>query len=290
MIRRIHLCCLLLLASTSAYSAESYCELGTDPANVFRGSTLDVATLNIAHGRGTKLNQLLLRQASIKENLDRVAATVNRSRAAVVALQELDVNSRWAGNFDHATYLLESSNVACSTLGLHAQNWLHQFGTGLLTTMRLSEPVATVFEPTPPTTTKGLIAATLRWDDGHSERAVRIASVHLDFSRKNARQRQIEKIIAAVHATPLPMIIMGDFNETWNSKDSVIRRLVDEAGLVAFKPDAANLATYKTKRLDWILISPELEFVEYKVSPELISDHQMVMAALRWRRTEEDSR
>ena len=86
------------------------------------------------------------------------------------------------------------------------------------------------------------------------------------------------------------MIIMGDFNETWNSKDSVIRRLVDEAGLVAFKPDAANLATYKTKRLDWILISPELEFVEYKVSPELISDHQMVMAALRWRRTEEDSR
>ncbi len=79
------------------------------------------------------------------------------------------------------------------------------------------------------------------------------------------------------------MIVMGDFNEQWDSNGSVVKRLVEEAGLVAYQPDSEALPTYKSKRLDWILVSPQLEFVDYQVLEAELSDHQLVLAELRWR-------
>jgi endonuclease/exonuclease/phosphatase family metal-dependent hydrolase len=75
---------------------------------------------------------------------------------------------------------------------------------------------------------------------------------------------------------------MGDFNEQWRSEDSVVRRLVEEAGMKAYQPESDDLPTYKSKRLDWILVSRELEFVRYQVLGEEVSDHRMVTAELRW--------
>ena len=36
--------------------------------------------------------------------------------------------------------------------------------------------------------------------------------------------------------------------------------------------------SYKDKRLDWILLSEELEFLEYTTYPETLSDHRLVAA------------
>ena len=94
--------------------------------------------------------------------------------------------------------------------------------------------------------------------------------------------KAMSEIIKAINESPLPIILMGDFNEYWR-EDSVVRHLVEEAGMVAFQPEADNLATYKDKRLDWILTSAELEFVDYRVIDELVSDHRLVVAELRWR-------
>jgi hypothetical protein len=48
-------------------------------------------------------------------------------------------------------------------------------------------------------------------------------------------------------------------------------------------PDSEHLNTFafRGRRLDWILISPELEFVDYRTLPETLSDHQAVVATLR---------
>ncbi len=279
-------CCtllLLLVSALPAVAAEYRCRDGVTPPQFHNGASLRVASLNIAHGRGTAINQMLIGSERIAENLERAAATMRDTDAHVIALQELDVDSRWAGNFDHADWLLANSHLACVAIGLHARNWLYSFGTGLLSSLAMSEPRAIAFEPTPPTTNKGFVAATLRWQQADNVRSVRLSSVHLDFSRKGARDRQLQKIISAVQESPLPMIVMGDFNEQWDSDGSVVKRLVEEAGLVAYQPDSAALPTYKSKRLDWILVSPELEFVEYTVLEEELSDHQLVLAELRWR-------
>jgi endonuclease/exonuclease/phosphatase family metal-dependent hydrolase len=187
-----------------ALAAEFDCRENFSPPAVHKGATLKVATLNIAHGRGTSLNQMLIGRELIEQNLDIAARQITETGAQVVALQELDVDSRWAGRFDHAEHLLQASHLECATLGLHAETWLYRFGTGLLSTVELTEPLATAFEPTPPTTNKGFIAATLYWSTAAKTRPVRVSSVHLDFSRKGARQRQMGKIIDAAQRATVP--------------------------------------------------------------------------------------
>ena len=113
-------------------------------------------------------------------------------------------------------------------------------------------------------------------------KSVRIVSVHLDFSRKRVRKQQLADIIKAINESSVPIILMGDFNEQWHSEDSVVRHLVEEAGMKAYQPESEDLPTYKSKRLDWILVSRELEFVSYQVVEEEVSDHRMVTAQLRW--------
>ena len=44
--------------------------------------------------------------------------------AHVVALQKLDLDSLWAGGFDHAAILMAGVRMNCAVLGLHAQTWL----------------------------------------------------------------------------------------------------------------------------------------------------------------------
>jgi endonuclease/exonuclease/phosphatase family metal-dependent hydrolase len=279
---RLTLFIIFTLCSCANLAAEVACRKGSSPPGTHDGETLRVATLNIAHGRGGSLNQMLIGKSRIERNIDTVAGQLATQGAHVVALQELDVDSLWAGGFDHAARLMEGGRMNCAVLGLHAQTWLYRFGTGLLSEVLLTEPRVLDFEPTPPTTTKGLVSATMNWRRGEEVKSVRIASVHLDFSRKGARKRQLADIISAINESSVPIILMGDFNEQWRSEDSVVRRLVDEAGMIAYQAESEDLPTYKSKRLDWILVSRELEFVSYQVVEEEVSDHRMVTAELRW--------
>lgn len=46
------------------------------------------------------------------------------------------------------------------------------------------------------------------------------------------------------------------------------------------QPEAENMVTYASsgRRLDWLLISEEFEFVHYAVLPDVVSDHFAVSA------------
>ena len=79
------------------------------------------------------------------------------------------------------------------------------------------------------------------------------------------------------------MIILGDFNSDWFSDKSVVKRLAEEGKLKVYNPQADNLHTYNSRgsRLDWILISSELEFVSYKVLQDTLSDHLAVVAEVQ---------
>jgi endonuclease/exonuclease/phosphatase family metal-dependent hydrolase len=279
---RLTLFIIFTFYSCANFAAEVTCREGSSPPGTHDGETLQVATLNVAHGRGGSLNQMLIGKSKIERNIHAVADLLATQGAHVVALQELDVDSRWAGGFDHAASLMEGGRMNCAVLGLHAQSWLYRFGTGLLSKVQLTKPIAVDFKPTPPTTTKGFVSATMNWRQGEAMKPVRIVSVHLDFSRKSARQQQLADIIRAINESPVPIILMGDFNEQWGLEDSVLRRLVEDAGMKVFQPESDDLPTYKSKRLDWILVSRELEFVSYQVVGEKVSDHRMVTAELRW--------
>jgi endonuclease/exonuclease/phosphatase family metal-dependent hydrolase len=65
-------------------------------------------TFNVAHARGTlPVHQGLRSVAKIRSNLLKIAALIKRLKADVVAVQEIDENSRWNGSFNHLTFLSE---------------------------------------------------------------------------------------------------------------------------------------------------------------------------------------
>jgi len=247
------------------------------------GPVLKIITLNLAHGRKDGVNQLFLGRSTIQNNVGDIAAVLAREDADVVALQEADGPSRWSGGFDHVEALAEKSGYAAVLRAGHAVSWWFEYGTALLSKTPFKETLAHTFQPSPPTLNKGLVLGQIIWQpDPRSTQAVAvdIISVHLDFSRKKIREQQIEEVQGLLQTRDNPTIIMGDFNSDWFADEKVIRSMARRSQLLAYRPEAADLGTYdgSGRRLDWILISRELYFIDYRVLPDNLSDHQAVAA------------
>jgi len=276
----VALVCLLLTLDVAAE-----CPAAAEGAGTIESAVIRVATLNVAHGRKDGRNQMLLGEETIRTNLVEVADFLDRSEADVIALQEVDAESKWSGKFNHLDFLSDNSAYVCSYHGLHASGRLYDFGTALLAQKPFRDSFTHSFKPSWPTTTKGFSFAALDWNPGGAlsePTAVNFVSVHLDFSRRSVRRSQVEEMVAALSQIEGPMVMMGDFNTDWEAKESSLKSLAEQLNLSAFKPLAEGLSTYGKKgaRLDWILISDHLEFSDYSVLPEVMSDHFAVAAEI----------
>lgn len=253
------------------------------PPKAITANTLRVMTLNVAHGRGTARNQFLVGTSGIYQNLDAVARLIKSKSTHVVALQEADAPSRWSGQFDQVSYVAEQTGLACSTHGVHSDSWMASYGTALVADAVLEFSDSRTFGPSWPTTRKGFVVARLNWKKNEQTRGVTIVSAHLDFLRARVRDRQIDSMIRNLSVRPGPFVIMGDVNSTWSDASGHVRRLSEELGLRVFEPDNENLGTYRSRsgpRLDWVLLSEELAFVDYQVLPDIVSDHLAVYAEI----------
>lgn len=270
---------LLLLASEPALP----CEEADGDAPVLDSAFLRVVTLNVAHGRGDGRNQVFLKKDTIRGNLLELGRLLDRAEADVIALQEADAASSWSGKFDHVALLSENTRYGCYFHGIHASSRMFDFGTALLSPHPFQGSFAHSFNPSRPTLTKGFSVAGLSWnpDSALPEPVlVKFVSVHLDFSRRSVRRSQVAEMVTVLSGLDGPMVVMGDFNTDWNAEDSSLQHLAGQLDLRAYQPHAEGLSTYGDKgaRLDWILISRELEFSQYQVYPDVVSDHYAVAA------------
>ena len=103
------------------------------------------------------------------------------------------------------------------------------------------------------------------------------------FSRKSVRQRQAHEVIERLADRRRPLVLMGDFNCSFGTKDRTLSMLARGLHLRAYKPEATDMASFpsRNKRFDWIMISGELAFCEYRTLPDVLSDHRAVVATLR---------
>jgi len=245
-------------------------------------SQIRVMTLNLAHGRGEGLHQMLQSGVTAVRNLDRIRALLEREAPDLVAVQEADGPSFWSGGFDHVDYLAGSAALGQSVFAEHVSGPGLSYGTGLLARLPLSQPLAVTFDAVLAQPAKGFVIASFRWPDAEG-RWVDIASVHLNPLSQKARQAQVQELVRLLRQRHRPLILMGDFNAEWQPPDSVLRRVGAELGLRAHRPEARDLISFPTlqRRLDWILISPELEFRGYRILSDAVSDHRPVVAELR---------
>jgi endonuclease/exonuclease/phosphatase family metal-dependent hydrolase len=254
--------------------------------NIITSPLLSVLTLNLAHGRKDALNQMLQKASTTRHNLEEIAAFLSNSGADLIALQEADAPSRWSGKFNHVDFVSEKSPYPCRIHARHAHNRMYDFGTALLSRVPYTDSLSHTFAPSPPTTNKGFVMGKVLWNpDGRLQEpiTVSIISVHLDFSRKKVREAQTEEMRAMLPDIATPLIILGDFNTDWSTDESALRAIVANGNLKVYQPEATELGTYKNgkHRLDWILISKDLEFVSYEVPQLVLSDHQPVLASVR---------
>ncbi len=254
--------------------------------SVITSPYLSMLTLNLAHGRKDALNQLLQKTSTTRRNLEEIANFLSNSGADLIALQEADSPSRWSGKFNHVEFVSEKTPYPCQLHAHHAQKYMYDFGTALLSKVPYTNSILHTFTPSPPTTNKGFVMGEVRWNpDGALPEPITVSviSVHLDFSRKKVREAQIEEMRTMLPDITPPVIILGDFNTDWSSEDSSLKTIVAKGNLKVYQPESTQLGTYKNgkHRLDWILISKGLEFVSYEVPQIILSDHQPVQAAVR---------
>jgi endonuclease/exonuclease/phosphatase family metal-dependent hydrolase len=238
-------------------------------------------TLNIAHGRGTGFHQLFLHPEQTRENLDNVARLLNNAAPDIIALQEADAPSFWSGNFNHVDYLARRSGYYHFVQAPHVDAMGLTYGTALMSRLALSDPQAITFDPALSAIPKGFIVSTINWP-GTGGLKIDVISVHLDFMSRSVREKQAEELIQIVRARDNPVIIMGDLNTGWHQQGSATQYLGRELGLTAFQPQNDELVTFPAlgERLDWILVSPGLEFHSHNIIGDGVSDHHGVVAEI----------
>ena len=283
---RLAVCVVILAQTLACHSAPEVSLPGDQKAadsSVRRNSSdkpLRVLTLNLGHGRGDRGHQLFQGRENIEHHLDQVAEQIRRINPDLVALQEADSASRWSGGFDHVAYLADRIGMPHRFAGIHSQSPIFRYGTALLSKVPLIDPQSVSFAPSFPTFTKGYVWATLAWPDPQvPQEGLHVISMHLDYSRAAVRRKQAQQLIDDLSESDRPLILLGDFNATWGDENSVVRYLAQELELRAVEASGGE-ATFPRldSRLDWILISDDLQFERHRVENELVSDHRTVWA------------
>jgi endonuclease/exonuclease/phosphatase family metal-dependent hydrolase len=253
-----------------------------------------VMTLNIAHGRGNSLSQLLLSEREIRHNLDQIASLLKDQAPDVVALQEADGPCAWSGSFDHVAYLAEQSGLTHHWRGEHGSySWrtFHlTYGTALLSQKALDHRHSQHFGLSW-RDSKGYVSAQFQnyGQNANEAEAITFVSLHLDFLRHMNRKDQLSMIEQAFAGMAKgPVVVMGDFNCSWQSNHGLLKNFCRANGLHAYQP-RASLPTFPSRaprrRLDWILCSESIHFKSHSVINIPISDHCAVIADLELRRT-----
>jgi endonuclease/exonuclease/phosphatase family metal-dependent hydrolase len=245
----------------------------------FQGEILKVMTLNLGHGKGTRALQEFVSDAKTRQNLDEVAELLMREGVNIAAFQEADIKSRRSGNFNHARYIAERGGYREGVHGEHAKGLGLNHGTALISNLPIFEPLSVEFEPVMPSPDKGFVTCTVVFGGIK----LNIVSVHLDFTRDKVRQDQARQMVGILSKRDNPLIVMGDFNCDLQDSKQVYKILNEGLNLSAYELDSEELKTYGLvkRRLDWILVSDELEFYSYNVLEDKVSDHLAVVAELK---------
>lgn len=239
-----------------------------------------VLSLNLAHGRRDSRHQVTLTTPQILANIDEITTLLKREEPDLVALQEADDPSLWSGRFNHVAYLA-NSGYAQSVHGINVDGMGLSYGTAVLSKAKLTDPQSITFKPSPPTLTKGFTIATVQVSE---QLGADLVSVHLDFFSKRVRKRQVKKMVEILASRNKPLIIMGDFNDEW--QDGTAPQVLSKAlGLTTYKPTTDQQVTFPAlqKRIDFILISKEFDFIDYTVLADVVSDHRAILATLKVR-------
>ncbi len=248
---------------------------------------LRLLTFNIAHGRGLNPIQGMATAQMLRNNLRKIAKLIGKYSPDVVALQEIDECSRWAGSFDHLDYLRLHTGYPHAAFGINTRRkgLLNLcYGNAFLSKHPIGLTETVVFG-TRTVGEKGFVFAEI--DLGG--RTVPFVNVHLHHGSREHRIRQIGRMLAWLREKlrvrgphwDAPPIICGDFNNPGHSPDATASLLSHMSDYADYVLHPVNRPTYPsplpTRMLDFVFLPPACRKVESQVLRVILSDHLPVL-------------
>lgn len=260
------------LGITSCVKSPSSASKSNLPATAQQAIPLRVMTYNVHH----------CNPPSKPDSID-IAAIVRTIRAQnpdLVALQEIDVNTKRSGAFHQAAEIARHLNMTFF-FGKAIDHEGGEYGVALLSKYPLAE--TKIYRLPTKAETKGepriLATARITLPNGT---AIRFGSTHLDAQRDSVnRQLQIAEITRIAATEKLPFIIAGDFNAA--PRSGVIKHLDKYFTRTCQTCEPTIPVNNPTKAIDFIAYTPAKNFrvITNQVIPErYASDHLPVLAEI----------
>lgn len=248
---------------------------------------LRLVTFNIAHGRGLAPIQGLTLPRKLRANLRRIAALLSRMAPDVVAMQEIDERSRWAGNFDHLDYLRVHTRFPHAVFGINNRragliNLC--YGNAVLSRRPIRSAETVVFGQRQ-LGEKGFLYVEI----DVAGRCVPLVNLHLHFGSRRHRLQQLERLLTwlrekhRMHAASwtVPPIVCGDFNNPGTDDDataSLLSHLSDYCDYTLYPIEAPTFPSPLPRRtLDFIFLPDGCSDVRCQVVRSMLSDHLPVV-------------
>lgn len=248
---------------------------------------LRIVTFNIAHARGLAPIQGLTSGRKLRSNLRRIAALLRELRPDVVALQEIDEHSRWAGNFDQLDYLREYAEFPYSVFGINnrREGLLNlAYGNAFLSRHPIAISENIVFGRSR-IGEKGFLFAEIEAEGNR----VPIVNLHFHYRSRVHRLTQLDRLLAYLRVKQrlrstqwtVSPIVCGDFNTPGTTSDataSLLSHLCDFGDYI-LHPQAGRSfpSPLPTRLLDFVFLPPGCRAARSEVIKSLLSDHRPVL-------------
>jgi endonuclease/exonuclease/phosphatase family metal-dependent hydrolase len=233
--------------------------------------TLRILTYNMHHGEGI----------DGKLDLERLAKVMNAEKPDLVALQEVDQNTKRNGGVDQTAEFAKLTKMH-GKFGKAIDFQGGEYGQAILSKFPIADFKVHKLANEDGREQRIAVAAEVRL--GESGPTIMFVSTHLDHQRDDLRQKQVAELDELFSKHKHPVILAGDLNATPESKPLAILAKNWKSGNTG-KPLLTIPVGKPARQIDYVMhrAADRLRVLEARVLDEAVaSDHRALLVVLEF--------